>query len=239
METDFYAAMLVPPFHPSPEWAESLAENLLMPSFPISMWEAFGRRLRRNFFWIFLILYASWVAKIWLFPEPATGIAEFVERSAVGPVPGEIMIVLGLILYTTLALVALVTITMTRATGEVLPRFGDESATAAAAMQGKQKGLRAFLAPRHRRKQLLALVITSKAKTVSSRILAELRRGVTALSGTGMYTGAERSVLMCALTVTEVHNLKSAVAKEDPQAFVIVSPAQEILGGGFTPLEVG
>ncbi len=27
METDFYAAMLVPPFHPSPEWAESLAEN--------------------------------------------------------------------------------------------------------------------------------------------------------------------------------------------------------------------
>ena len=34
METDFYAAMLVPPFHPSAEWAESLAENLLAPSFP-------------------------------------------------------------------------------------------------------------------------------------------------------------------------------------------------------------
>jgi uncharacterized membrane protein len=44
METDFYAAMLVPPFHPSPEWAENLAENLLTPSFPISMREAFGRR---------------------------------------------------------------------------------------------------------------------------------------------------------------------------------------------------
>jgi len=43
-------------------------------------------------------------------------------------------------------------------------------------------------------------------------------------------------VLMCALTVTEVHNLKNAVAKEDPQAFVIVSPAQEILGRGFNPL---
>ena len=37
METDFYAAMLVPPYHPSPEWAESLADNLLLPSFPISM----------------------------------------------------------------------------------------------------------------------------------------------------------------------------------------------------------
>jgi uncharacterized membrane-anchored protein YitT (DUF2179 family) len=52
-----------------------------------------------------------------------------------------------------------------------------------------------------------------------------------------MYTGSERTVLMCALTVTEVHNLKSAVAKEDPDAFVIVSPAQEILGRGFNPLE--
>jgi uncharacterized membrane protein len=52
METDFYAAMLVPPFHPAPDWAETLAENLLTPSFPISMWEAFGRRLRRNYLWI-------------------------------------------------------------------------------------------------------------------------------------------------------------------------------------------
>ena len=38
-------------------------------------------------------------------------------------------------------------------------------------------------------------------------------------------------------TVTEAHNLTTAVAKEDPQAFVIVSPAQEILGRGFNPLE--
>jgi uncharacterized membrane protein len=42
METDFFAAMLVPPFHPSPDWAEALAENLLLPHFPISTWEALG-----------------------------------------------------------------------------------------------------------------------------------------------------------------------------------------------------
>jgi uncharacterized membrane-anchored protein YitT (DUF2179 family) len=83
---------------------------------------------------------------------------------------------------------------------------------------------------------MLALIITDKAKLVSDRILSDLKRGVTAVNGKGMYTGADRTVLMCALTVTEVHNLKTAVAKEDPQAFVIVSPAQEILGGGFSPL---
>jgi len=237
METDFYAAMLVPPFHPSPEWAESLAENLLSPSFPISMWEAFGRRLRRNYFWIFLILYASWIAKIWLFPAPPANLAEFISRGAVGPVSGQIMIGLGLVFYTSLALVAIATISMMHASGEVLPRFRDETSQAASSAQGKPKGLRDWFASRHRRTQYLALIITGKAEPVSQRILADLGRGVTAISGRGMYAGSERTVLLCALTVTEVHNLKNAVAKEDPQAFVIVSPAQEILGRGFNPLE--
>lgn len=237
METDFYAAMLVPPFHPSPEWAESLAENLLAPSFPISIWEAFGRRLRRNYFWIFLILYASWVAKIWLFPSPVDSLAQFVDRSAVGPLSGEFMIVLGFIFYLSLALIAVGTVTMTRATGEILPRFGVDSPTIATEDQYKPEGLRAWFAPRYRRRQLLALVITNKTEAVSNRIFADLGRGVTAIPGKGMYTGSERSILLCALTVTEVHNLKSSVAKEDPQAFVIVSPAQEILGRGFNPLE--
>jgi uncharacterized membrane protein len=237
METDFFAAMLVPPFHPSPEWAESLAENLLTPSFPISLWEAFGRRLRRNYFWIFLILYASWVSKIWLFPTPAVTLNEFISRSTVGPISGEIMITLGLIYYSFLALVAIATVTMMHASGEVLPRFGDENATAAPSAQGKPKGLRAWTTLRRHRRQFLAMVITGKPEPVSNRILSDLGRGVTALQGKGMYTGSDRTVLMCALTVTEVHNLKTAVAKEDPQAFVIVSPAQEILGRGFNPLE--
>lgn len=237
METDFYAAMLVPPFHPSPEWAENLAESLLTPSFPISIWEAFGRRLRRNYYWVFLILYASWIAKIWLFPTAPGSMQEFIARASVGPISGGIMIVLGLGFYVFLTIFAIATVNMTRATGEVLPRFGDESATAAPSEQGKHRGLRALLAPRQRRRQLLALVITDKTEAVSNRILTDLKRGVTAIQGKGMYTGKERSILMCALTVTEVHNLKSAVAKEDPKAVVIVSPAQEILGGGFAPLE--
>jgi uncharacterized membrane protein len=233
METDFYAAMLVPPFHPSPEWAESLAENLLSPKFPISIWEAFGRRLRRNYFWIFLILSAAWAAKIWLFPQPAVSLVEFIERSAVGPVSGEVMVLLGLGLYSLLLVVALATISMTRAAGEVLPRFGEETIASMFSTHGKPKGVRSFFATRHRR-QLTALIITAKAEAVAKRIMADLGRGVTALSGRGMYTGQDRSVLICALTVTEVHNLKHAVVKEDPAAFVVVSVAQEILGRGFS-----
>lgn len=237
METDFYAAMLVPPFHPSPEWAESLAENLLAPRFPISMWEAFGRRLRRNYLWIYLILFVSWMGKSYLFPQPVLTLQEFIARGAVGPIPGEAVIAVGIGYHLFLLIVALATITMTRASGEVLPRFGEEFSTTAPSDQEKPKGLRAFLSPRNRRRQLLALVITNNPETVSKSIISSLGRGVTAMQGKGMYTGNERSILICALTVTEVHNLKAVVAKEDPQAFVIVSPAQEILGRGFNPLD--
>ena len=99
----------------------------------------------------------------------------------------------------------------------------------------KSKRTACRLAPRQRRRQLLALIIIDKPDTVSDRILTDLKRGVTAISSKGMCTGKDRSILLCALTITEAHNLKSAVAKEDPKAVVIVSPAQEILGGGFAP----
>jgi uncharacterized membrane protein len=235
METDFYAAMLVPPFHPSPEWAESLAENLLSPSFPISNWEAFGRRLRRNYIFIYLILGVSWLAKNWLFPAPPAGMTEYVARAAIGSIPGNVVLAAVAISYGILTVIALATIGMNRATGEVLPRFGEDGAEPRK-KHDSPDGIRAALYLRHRRKQMLAIIITDKAKAVADRIMTDLRRGVTSMPGTGMYTGAERSVLICALTITEVHNLKVSVAKEDPTAFVIVSPAQEVLGRGFNPL---
>lgn len=242
METDFYAAMLVPPFHPSPEWAESLAENLLSPRFPISMMEAFGRRLRRNYFWILLILYASWVAKIWLFPAPAVDFDEFLTRAAIGPLSGYLMLGMGFAFYATLLAVALFTIRMTRATGEILPRFGEDVEhdvrREIARATGDRKGIRAWLYPEHRRPQLLAFIITKQetAAEISQGLIDGLHRGVTSMNGTGMYTGEDRSVLMCALTVTEINNLKTIVAKIDPKAFVATSTAHEILGRGFQPL---
>ena len=240
METDFFAAMLVPPFHPAPDWAESLAEHLLSPSFPISMWEAFGRRLRRNYLWIFLILAIAWVAKYWLFPTPPTSMREFIGRAAIGHIAGNIVVVISLSYFLFLILVAVLTVNMTQATGEVFPRFGGGNEQDLRGDQvhatGDLKGLRSWVGPRRRRRQFLAFIITGKAKAVSDRILSDMGRGVTAMEGRGMYTGAERTVLMCALTVTEVRNLEAAVAKEDPQAFVVVSPAHEVLGRGFNPL---
>jgi uncharacterized membrane protein len=102
METDFFAAMLVPPFHPSSDWAEALAENLLHPQFPISIWEALGRRLRRNYFWIYIVLIASWFSQLYLKPYPATSLSEFIERAAIGPISGSLVLVAVLIFVITI-----------------------------------------------------------------------------------------------------------------------------------------
>jgi len=241
METDFFATMLVPPFHPAPDWAESLAENLLHPQHPISMLEALGRRLRRNYIWIYIILGLAWLSKIWLHPSPAASWQEFLSKAAIGSVPGHIILVAGIILNGILILIALLTVGLQQASGEVLPRYEDFHLPSLPGLGAEpKKGAlrwRAWFRPSRQRRKLLAYIITDRPQAVSDSILRQMGRGVTAMSGTGMYTNQQHSILMCALTVTEVAQLKSLVSTADPQAFVIVSPAQDILGKGFNPLQ--
>ena len=246
METDFFASMLVPPFGPSDDWAESLADSLLKPEFPISMWEAFGRRFRRNYMYIFLILGIAWALKSFLHPTPALSLADFLDRSAIGPIPGWAMLAAGLFYNGLLFVIGLITAGLHQASGEVLPKWGDfpvvnflwkwmrteDNSTKHAETQE-----RATYRPGRKRQQLLTLIISSKSKPIADRIMAEMRRGVTALHGRGMYAQQERDVLLVAATVTEMAHVKALVKAEDPNAFVIVTPAQEILGRGFQPLE--
>jgi len=233
METDFYAAMLVPPFHPSPDWAESLAESLLTPHFPISVWEAIGRRLRRNYLWIYAIVGLSWLANLWLMPTPVNDLPHFIERAGIGGLGGELVIGLVAAYFILLGILAASTLNLRQASGEVLPRFNMPDMPFASQMGG----LRAWFRPSARRQQLLTFVITNHPDTVSAAILTDMRRGATIVTGKGAYTGLEHSVLMVALTATEIAQLKALVAQADPKAFVIVSPAQSVYGGGFSPLD--
>jgi uncharacterized membrane protein len=239
METDFFAAMLVPPFKPDPDWAETLAESLLQPHFGVSIWEAFGRRLRRNYIWIYLILALAWFAKLTIQPTVAATWSEIAARASIGPLPGWLIITFGLGYILVIMLIALATAGMHEASGEVLPRYGASPALGGIAGEAMARASRwqAWFRPSKHRQQLLAFIITDQPKEVSELLLAEMSRGVTSIPGTGMYTGKTHTVLMCALTVTEVGEFKSLVRSRDPNAFVIVSPAQEIFGRGFTSLQ--
>jgi uncharacterized membrane protein len=241
METDFFAAMLVPPFHPSPDWAEALAENLLLPHFPVSSWEALGRRLRRNYLWIYAVVGFAWVAKLWLFPTLATSLPELFARASIGPVNGSWIVLGAFIMYTVVIGIAMGTIGLRHSTGEVLPRFEGLSPEFISSLtEAGKRGLhpRAWFRPvSAKRKQLLTFIVTDQPDKVSTRITKEMNRGATVIAGRGAYTGKEHSILMVALTVTEVPQLKALVSSTDANAFVIVSPAQEIFGKGFFPLE--
>src|SRR6266702_6268759 len=94
IETGYLAPMLAPDSVPrDQEWASHLASDLLTPHFTISVWEAIGRRLRRNYLWIFLLLALSWNLKVYLHPVPARNFEEFIQRAQVGLVPGWLVFI--------------------------------------------------------------------------------------------------------------------------------------------------
>lgn len=174
-------------------------------------------------------------------PDPIFTWAQFITRAAIGPIPGEWVIVGVTAIFALLFSLAFFTVGLQQASGEVLPRFDGLSAdflTSVTEAGKRSLHPKAWFRPAsHKRKQLLTLVITGRSEQVSQRILRDMRRGVTVISAKGAFTGEERAVLLVALTVTEIHQLKALVAAEDEDAFVIVSPAQGIFGKGFAPLD--
>ena len=79
----------------------------------------------------------------------------------------------------------------------------------------------------------VAYIISDHNDEISSAIVQDLDRGVTILHGQGAYTGAEKQVLMCAFKQREIAAIKAAVKDIDPDAFLIVCNAHEVLGDGF------
>jgi uncharacterized membrane protein len=113
IETDYFAAMLSPKVRavtPHDAWAEHLAEDLLHPHFTVGLWEAVGRRLRRNYIWVFALLALSWNIKIAIHPSPVASLHEFVHRAEVGSLSGYIVIAIGIIYNALVVLIAALTV---------------------------------------------------------------------------------------------------------------------------------
>ncbi len=123
LETGYFAQLLAPESVPPDEaWAEHLASDLITPHFTITEWEAVGRRLRRNYLWIFALLALSWNLKVYLHPLPARDFDAFIDRATVGLVPGWLVFVVGVVFNAAIAIFAIGTVRLREATGEVLPQ---------------------------------------------------------------------------------------------------------------------
>ncbi|HEV7903471.1 MAG TPA: DUF2270 domain-containing protein, partial [Pyrinomonadaceae bacterium] len=121
METGYFAQMLSPTGVQDQEWAEHLAADMRAPHFTISEWEAVGRRLRRNYLWIFILLAVSWNLKVYLHPFPARSLGMFINRAAIGSLGGEFLLLFGVVFNAVVFIFAFATVRLKQATGEVLP----------------------------------------------------------------------------------------------------------------------
>ena len=80
----------------------------------------------------------------------------------------------------------------------------------------------------------VALVITNEHAKIAEGITTQLARGVTFLQGQGGYTHNPTKVVLTAIKRQQLTELKKIVADIDPNAFVIVQEAHQVLGDGFT-----
>lgn len=80
----------------------------------------------------------------------------------------------------------------------------------------------------------VALVITKEYEQVAQAIYNGLDRGVTFLHGEGGYTHDQTKVVLTAVKKQQLAELKRLVVETDPNAFIIVQEAHQVLGDGFS-----
>ena len=79
----------------------------------------------------------------------------------------------------------------------------------------------------------VAYIISDAYDQISHAIIHDMNRGVTLLHGEGGWSGEDKKVLLVAFKQKQIVALKQTVKSIDPNAFLIVCEAHEILGDGF------
>jgi uncharacterized membrane protein len=104
------------------EWKKLVCEDLILPCFKISKLEAIGRRLKRNYAFIFILIVVAWVTKIFLHaPMPIDGIPTFYHAMRVGHIPAWLI---ASVFFGTLASVIAITIYVSKHTSGEIAEFG-------------------------------------------------------------------------------------------------------------------
>lgn len=82
----------------------------------------------------------------------------------------------------------------------------------------------------------LLFVMSEKNEEITREINEKMERGVTMLRSKGGYTGREGYALMCAVRRNEVFRLREIVRAIDPDAFIIMGNAEQIVGESFASI---
>lgn len=80
----------------------------------------------------------------------------------------------------------------------------------------------------------VALIISKEHEAIVKAIDRKLERGATYLHGAGSYTKQDMEVVLTVVRKGQLAELKELVMDVDPNAFVIVQEAHQVLGDGFS-----
>lgn len=80
----------------------------------------------------------------------------------------------------------------------------------------------------------VVLIISKQHEELAKTISDKLERGVTYLDGQGYYSGEDRKVILSVVKRQQLSELKQLVTQADPDAFIIVQEAHQVLGDGFS-----
>ena len=80
----------------------------------------------------------------------------------------------------------------------------------------------------------VALIISGEYAAIAEAIGVKLDRGATFLNGEGSYSGRPTKVILTAVKKQQIAELKQLVIEIDPDAFIILQEAHQVLGDGFS-----
>ena len=100
------------------EWKKLVCEDLILPCFKISKLEAIGRRLKRNYVFLFVLIMVAWITKIFLHAAaPIDGFGSFYRALSVGHIPS--WLVAAIFVGTLVSVTAITIYVSRRSTGEI------------------------------------------------------------------------------------------------------------------------
>ncbi|MGM0432605.1 MAG: YitT family protein [Spirochaetota bacterium] len=82
----------------------------------------------------------------------------------------------------------------------------------------------------------MAFIISDSYSELRTILLEEMGFGATALDGRGMYTNDKKQLIMMVVRNRKISEIINVVRTTDPDAFMIITSAQEVLGEGFMPI---
>ncbi|CYV57575.1 YitT family protein [Streptococcus suis] len=78
------------------------------------------------------------------------------------------------------------------------------------------------------------VIISQKSEEIKDYITKVADRGVTELPIIGGFTGVDKRMLMTTISIPEMQKLETAVLEIDETAFMVVMPASQVRGRGFS-----